>query len=207
MSEKNTGRWGTLAQKKAADKEPKQTAVEAVEREETRPADQEIRAEEPDEPAVTVETDDAIAVNEALIRLENEKEEYKNALIRERADFENYKKRNAALAGDSYKNGVADTATALLPVLDNFERALAAACADKAFSDGMAMILRQLRDALCALGLEEIEADGKFDPNLHNAVMQAEEEGYESNDIVETLQKGYRMKDRILRHAMVKVNK
>jgi len=148
-----------------------------------------------------------MTVNDALCALEEEKEEYKNALIRERADFENYRKRNAELAGASYKNGVADTVKEILPVLDNFERALVVECADKAFSDGMEMIQRQLKDVLTALGLEEIDTGGKFDPNMHNAVMQTDEDGYETNDIVETLQKGYRLKDRILRHAMVKVNK
>jgi molecular chaperone GrpE len=143
----------------------------------------------------------------AAVALEEEKEEYKNALIRERADFENYKKRNADLAAGSYRNGAADTVSAILPVLDNFERALGSECADKAFSDGMEMIMRQLTDVLRALGVEEIDTSGQFDPMLHNAVMQAEEEGRKANDIVETMQKGYKLKDKILRHAMVKVNK
>ena len=146
-------------------------------------------------------------VNEELIALENEREDYKNALIRERADFENYKKRNAELSANSYQNGVADTVSAILPVLDNFERALQAESADKAFSDGMEMIMRQLLDVMSTLGVEAIDTSGKFDPNVHNAVMQVEDEGCESNDIVECMQKGYALKDRILRYAMVKVNK
>lgn len=145
-------------------------------------------------------------VNEALINLENEREDYKNALIRERADFENYKKRNAELSANSYRNGVADTVSGILPVLDNFERALQAECADKAFSDGMGMIMRQLLDVLSTLGVEAIDTSGKFDPNVHNAVMQVDEDGCETNDIVECMQKGYSLKERILRHAMVKVN-
>ncbi len=139
--------------------------------------------------------------------LEKEREEYREALIRERADFENYKKRNASLASASYNNGIIDTVTAVLPVLDNFERALCTECGDKAFFDGMEMIKRQLVDVLTSLGVEEIDVEGKFDPEMHNAVMQVDEEGFEANDIVETLQKGYRLKDKILRHAMVKVNK
>lgn len=157
-----------------------------------------------DEIADGRECDDAQSL---MASLEEEKEDYKNALIRERADFENYKKRNATLAGDSYKNGVADAVSALLPVMDNFERALAASCADQAFADGMRMIQKQMQDAMAALGVEEIGAEGQFDPNVHNAVMQVEEKGYKSNDVVETLQKGYKMNDRVLRHAMVKVNK
>lgn len=144
---------------------------------------------------------------EKLKILEAEKEEYLTALQRERADFENYKKRNATLAAASFQNGVADTVMVILPILDNFERALAAECEDKAFLEGMTMIMRQLRDALKNLGVEEIEAEGQFDPELHNAVMQAEEEGFETNQIVEVLQKGYSLNGKVLRHSMVKVAK
>ena len=144
---------------------------------------------------------------EKLKILEAEKEEYLTALQRERADFENYKKRNATLAAASFQNGVADTVMVILPILDNFERALAAECEDKAFLEGMTMIMRQLRDALKNLGVEEIEAEGQFNPELHNAVMQAEEEGFETNQIVEVLQKGYSLNGKVLRHSMVKVAK
>lgn len=144
---------------------------------------------------------------EKLKVLEAEKEEYLTALQRERADFENYKKRNATLAASSFQNGVADTVMVILPILDNFERALAAECEDKAFLEGMTMIMRQLRDALKNLGVEEIEAEGQFNPELHNAVMQAEEEGFETNQIVEVLQKGYSLNGKVLRHSMVKVAK
>jgi len=146
-------------------------------------------------------------LSEQLKALEAEKDEYVNALIRERADFENYKKRNADLSANSYQNGVADAATAMLPVLDNFERALATECGDQAFLDGVGMIMRQFQEALKNLGVEEIAADGQFDPEFHNAVMQVEEEGREPNSIVEVLQKGYILKGKVLRHTMVKVAK
>lgn len=146
-------------------------------------------------------TDDRIAA------LEEEKEGFKNALIQERADFENYKKRNADVASASYQKGVADAVTQLLPVLDNFERALSSGSEDKAFLDGMVMIQRQLNNVLTSIGVTEIDTDGKFDPNIHNALMQADEEGFESGDIIEVLQKGYKMKDITLRPANVKVNK
>lgn len=144
---------------------------------------------------------------EQLKALEAERDEYVNALVRERADFENYKKRNADLSANSYQNGVADAATAMLPVIDNFERALAVECEDKAFVDGVGMIMRQMCEALKNMGVEEIEADGQFDPEFHNAVMQVEQEGCEPNSIVEVLQKGYILKGRVLRHSMVKVAK
>ncbi len=144
---------------------------------------------------------------EKLKLLEEEKEEYVNALKRERADFENYKKRNSALAATSFQNGVADTVMVILPILDNFERALCTECADQAFLDGISMIMRQLQDALKNLGVEEIPTDGQFDPELHNAVMQAEAEDCEPNQIVEVLQKGYSLNGKVLRHSMVKVAK
>ncbi len=166
----------------------------------------EAEGEEINEPEAS-KVMDAADVNAELIKLEDEKEEFKNALIRERADFENYKKRNAELSASSYKNGVADTASEILPVLDNFERALAAECADTAFLDGMKMIMRQLEGVLAELGVQKIDTDGQFNPEFHNAVLQVDEEGFEPNQIVETMQNGYMLKDKILRHAMVKVNK
>ena len=69
------------------------------------------------------------------------------------------------------------------------------------------MIMRQLKDALTGMGLAEITADGQFDPEFHNAVMQTEEEGFQTNQIVEVLQKGYTLNGKVLRHAMVKVAK
>lgn len=136
-----------------------------------------------------------------------EREEYLNALIRERADFENYKRRNAQVVSRAYADGTADAALAMLPVLDNLERALGTQSQDEALRSGVELVLRQLTDALKALGVEEIEALGvEFDPNLHNAVMQCEpEEGDESGKVKEVLMKGYKMKDKVLRHAMVKV--
>ncbi|MEG2360207.1 MAG: nucleotide exchange factor GrpE [Christensenella sp.] len=146
-------------------------------------------------------------MQEKLKVLEAEKDEYIAALQRERADFDNYRKRNATLATTSFQNGVADATMAILPVLDNFERALTAECADEAFVEGISMIMRQLQETLKNLGVEEIPADGQFDPTVHNAVMQLEAEEFEPNQIVEVLQKGYSLNDRVLRHTMVKVAK
>ena len=144
-----------------------------------------------------------------LEKLEAERDEYKNALIRERADFENYKKRNAVSMATAYADGQAAAAAELLPVLDNLERALAAAEEDSPLKTGVEMVLRQMTDSLGKLGVEEIACLGQpFDPNFANAVMQTEpEEGDESGMVKEVLAKGYKMKDRILRHAMVKVVK
>lgn len=194
--------------KNKADKREKALDEEQMEEMDQALADEEAgQDEDGGESEIEVTADKEMEVKKVLRAYEDERDDYKNALIRERADFENYKKRNASLASDSYNNGVADTVNAILPVLDNFERALASESSDKAFVDGMQMIMRQLVDTLAALGVEPINTACAFDPNLHNAVAQVEDENCESNYIVETLQKGYALKDRILRHAMVKVNK
>ena len=139
--------------------------------------------------------------------LRSEKEEFLTLLKRERADFENYKKRNADLAACSYANGVADTIQSVLPVIDNLERALASNCSDKALTEGIQMIQRQLMETLASYGLEEIEAQGEqFNPESMHAVMQVDRaEGQDTNCVAEVLQKGYKLNGKVLRCAMVKV--
>jgi molecular chaperone GrpE len=95
-------------------------------------------------------------------------------------------------------------------VLDNFERALQVEKTEETASliNGISMVYRQLQDALTSNGVETMETEGQeFDPNLHHAVMQVEDDAFEANHIVEELQKGYVLKDRVIRPAMVKVNK
>ncbi len=142
-----------------------------------------------------------------LEKAQAERDEYLDALKRERADFENYKKRNAAAVSKAYADGTADAVTAILPVIDNFERAAAAPCSDEAYKSGMDLVHRQLTDAVKNMGAEEIESEGKpFDPNLHNAVMQVPcEEGDESGTVKTVLMKGYKIGDKVIRHAMVQV--
>lgn len=163
---------------------------------------QDTSAEDPGE--IVPEAED---LADKVRSLEEERDQYKDALVRERADFENYRKRNAALSASSFDSGVEKAAAAVLPVLDNFERALASECQDKAFADGMQMIMRQLKGALEGLGVTEMDTSGAFNPVYHHAVMQTEEADVPTNTITETLQKGYMLKDKVLRPAMVKVNK
>ena len=138
--------------------------------------------------------------------LQKEKEEAIALAQRLQADFDNYRKRNATLRADSFDDGIRDCIKELLPTLDNFDRALDnAEGVDPGFLEGMKLIQRTLMDALQKQGLSQIPADGKFDPNLHNAVMQQQEEGKEEGDILEVFQKGYEVRGRILRHTMVKV--
>lgn len=120
------------------------------------------------------------------------------------AEFNNYRKRNASLRTDSIDDGMRDVIRALLPVLDNFERALANSD-DSSFAKGTEQIHKQLIEVLTKFGLEEIPAEGIFDPNLHDAVIRDEEGEGESGTITSVLQKGYTVKGKIIRHTMVKV--
>lgn len=137
---------------------------------------------------------------------EKEKDEAVNLAQRLQADFDNYRKRNATLRTDSQDEGVRECIAELLPVLDNFDRALACTeGVEESFVAGMRLVQRALLDALNKLGMKEIPAEGAFDPNYHNAVLQEPQEGTESGQILEVLQKGYEARGRILRHTMVKV--
>ena len=142
-----------------------------------------------------------------LEKVRAERDDYLDALKRERADFENYKKRNADLVSKAFADGVADAVGGILPVIDNLERAIAAAEEESPVKKGVEMVLKQFNDVLTGMGVTTIEAEGqKFDPNFHHAVMQVEpQEGQESGTVVEVLQKGYQLKGKILRYAMVKV--
>lgn len=130
-------------------------------------------------------------------------------LIRNAAEFDNYKKRTAREKEDFYKSAVCETVAPLLPVLDNLERAVAAA-EDSGESgsvlDGVKMVKKQFEDALKSIGVEPIEAVGEqFDPEKHNAVMTADSDEDE-NTVLEEFQKGYIYCDKVVRHSMVKVS-
>ncbi len=120
------------------------------------------------------------------------------------AEFANFRKRNASIRSESIDDGAREVIKALLPVLDNFERAFANDD-DSPFAKGIEQIYKQLIACLEKCGMEEIEAEGKFDPNLHEAVMQDNESEAESGTITAVLQKGFRVKGKIIRHTMVKV--
>ena len=136
-----------------------------------------------------------------------QRDEYLDSLRRTQADFQNFKRRNQTARADGYEDGVREAIAAMLPSIDNLERALDAA--DKAgvndgLTDGVRMTLNTLLDGLKRFGFEEVPSLGEqFDPELHNAVMR--EAGDEPGKILEVFQKGYRVKDKIIRYAMVKV--
>ncbi len=142
--------------------------------------------------------DDALAAE-----LAEQKEQY----LRLFAEFDNFRKRTAKEKLETYGDATAKTVEQLLPVVDNFERAIDAPCTDAQYKEGMVMIFNQLRTCLEKLGVEEIEALGaEFDPNIHQAIKQAEaDEEYPENTVCEVFQKGYKLKERLIRPAMVAV--
>jgi len=148
------------------------------------------------------------ALADQLAAAQAEKEELRQTLVRRQADFENYRKRIERERHEEAQRAVARLIEALLPVLDAFERALAAHD-DPAYEDyrkGFELIYRQLRDALERQGLNRIEAEGKtFDPHLHHAIERIESEDHEDGAVLEVLQPGYRLRDKVLRPATVRV--
>ena len=133
-------------------------------------------------------------------------EELNDKLMRQMAEFDNYRKRTEKEKAANYIVGARDVIEKLLPVVDNFERGLANADESDPFVDGMNKVYKQLVTIFEDLGVEPIEAVGKeFDPNLHNAVMHIDDEELGENIVAEEFQKGYIYKDKVVRHSMVKV--
>ena len=144
---------------------------------------------------------------ERLAEVERERDEYLNDLKRVAADFENYRKRVArdqeGLAARAHERLVKE----LLPVLDDLERALEAAAEQEEakLEEGVRLVHRELVEALAREGLVEVETDGKFDPHVHEALLSQPSEE-EDGAVIEVLQKGYRLGDRVLRPARVVVS-
>ena len=151
-------------------------------------------------------TNDA-ELEERLAEVEREREEYLNDLKRVAADFENYRKRVArdqeGLVARAHERLVKE----LLPVLDDLERALEAAAQheEAKLEEGVRLVHRELVEALAREGLVEVETDGQFDPHVHEALVSQPSE-QEDGSVIEVLQKGYRLGDRVLRPARVVVS-
>ena len=138
------------------------------------------------------------------VKLAQSQDQYKRTL----AEFDNFRKRTAKEMAARYEDGQRAAAEKLLPVVDNFERAMnASENKEDQFYQGIALIARQLEQALADMGIEPIKADPgtTFDHNLHHAVAHVEDDAYGQSEIVEILQKGYKQRDKVLRPSMVKV--
>lgn len=142
---------------------------------------------------------------EALELAVKQRDDYLDSLRRTQADFQNFKRRNQTARSDGYMDGTCDVITAALPAIDNLERALGAAPEGDPLAEGVRMTLKLMLDSLSRFGFEEVPALGEeFDPEKHNAVMR--EQTDDPGKVLEVFQKGYRVKDRIIRYAMVKVS-
>jgi molecular chaperone GrpE len=150
------------------------------------------------------------AAHEKIAELQAKLDESENRIYRLQADFENSRRRARLDLEASEKYRAQKLITDLLPAIDNFERALQMESDNeqvKSVLQGIEMVYRGLLDALKNEGAVQIESVGKeFDPQIHHAVMQVQEDGIQSNTVVEEFQKGYMLKDRVIRPAMVKVN-
>lgn len=133
--------------------------------------------------------------------------ELKDRVLRQMAEFDNYRKRTEKEKASMYEIGAKDVIEKILPIVDNFERGLAAAeNKDDPFVQGMEKTYKQLMTTLDGLDVKAIRAEGEtFDPNYHNAVMHCEDDSVGENTVVQELQKGYTYRGKVVRHSMVKV--
>ena len=156
--------------------------------------------------AAAAEADKTAELQQKIEALEKELADEKEKYLRLDAEYYNYRTRSLKEKQDAYDNALTKAVTEVLSVIDNFERALTAECADANFKKGVEMIFRQYTAILEKLGVKEIEAEGKpFDPNFHNAVSQITYENLGENTVAAVLRKGYIMGNKVIRHAMVTV--
>ena len=160
--------------------------------------EEEMPGEETDDGEPDI-VDEADAFEKAL-------QEANDKYMRLFAEFDNFRKRTAKEKSETYQDAVAKTVLELLPAVDSFERAMEAPCTDEAYRSGMEKIYQQMTACLAKLGVEEIPSlNEPFDPKVHNAIRQVEDENFGESTVCEVYQKGYRLGDRIIRCAMVSV--
>lgn len=148
------------------------------------------------------------AVSEEQDGVSSEINDLQTKLVRLQADFQNYKKRVEKEKDDLVSIGVVSIANEILPVIDNFERALEHEGDSASFKEGMELIYEGLKNALKAKGIVELKALGEdFNPDFHQAVSMGHNDEYKENQVIEVLLKGYEYNGKVIRHAMVIVNK
>ncbi|MDU7148665.1 MAG: nucleotide exchange factor GrpE [Clostridium sp.] len=138
-------------------------------------------------------------------KLNNEVEALKERLLRISAEYDNYRKRTTKEKEGIYTDACTDVLKEMIPVLDTLERAIAVDGSVEDFKKGIDMTIKGFKGSFEKLGVEEIDATGEFDPNLHQAVMHVQDESFGTNSVVEVFQKGYKRGEKIIRHTMVKV--
>lgn len=148
------------------------------------------------------------AVSEEQDGVSSEINDLQTKLVRLQADFQNYKKRVEKEKDDLVSIGVVSIANEILPVIDNFERALEHEGDSASFKEGMELIYEGLKNALKAKGIVELKALGEdFNPDFHQAVSMGHNDEYKENQVIEVLLEGYEYNGKVIRHAMVIVNK
>ena len=178
-------------EKKELETEEKQEAVEEA------PAEEAPKEEAPKE-----EAPQESELEQARKALAAEHDKY----LRLAAEYDNFRKRSIKEKDTRYADAKADTVAKFLPVYDNLERALANETSDEAYKKGVELIMTELKKIMTGLGVEEFGEKGDaFDPNAHNAVMHIENEELGENVIAQVFQKGFRMGDKVIRHAVVQV--
>ena len=186
------------------EKEQKEQVTEEVVEETAEQTTEEVETVEAEAEATEI-----AEVNE-VEELEKKLQDEENRYLRLRADFDNFKRRTQTERESAAKYRSQSLLTDLLPVLDNFERALQVDATTEdcqSIKKGIEMVYRSLVEATAKEGLEVIETvDHPFDPNVHQAVMQEQDDSKEAGVVLQELQRGYKLKDRVLRPAMVKVN-
>ncbi len=148
----------------------------------------------------------ADTADERIRAAEAKAEEYLDMAQRVQADFDNFRRRNASARSEAFEEGIREMLKQMLPVVDNLERALAVETEDQKLKEGVELIMKEVNTILEKRGVTVIDRKGEvFDPRLENAVMRAEADAGEPGTVAAVFQKGYRIGDVILRHAMVQV--
>ncbi len=194
---------------KASEEENIESAGGAAEEEENSGEEEELEEEASQDDNVPKERKSFFKKKEKKDKRDEKIEELNDRLIRQIAEFDNFRKRTEKEKSQMFEIGAKDIVEKILPVVDNFERGLATvpdAEKESAFVQGIELVYKQFMKALEDAGVKPIEAVGKeFDPNFHNAVMHAEDENFGENIVSEEFQKGYIYRDSVVRHSMVKV--
>ena len=158
------------------------------------------------EVSIAISMEEFDAMKTQLAEAQAKTQEFMDALLRERADFTNFRRRSEAEAQQSYRYAAGTTIKKFMAVMDDLERALAHRPTGDSWADGVELVYRKYQTILDAEGVTRIDAEGKpFDPNLHEAIMQEPSENHESGTVIAVLQQGYMHGDRVLRPALVKV--
>lgn len=163
--------------------------------------------EELDENNIVEENVEVMDSDVDVQKLQEDLDNTTDRLKRLMAEFDNYKKRASKEREQLYNSLVADIMMAFLPVMDNLEKAINTNTEDEGYKQGMELVAKQFKDVLKSFGLEEIKTEGEiFNPILHEAVSSVQDDTKESQEIIEEFRKGYKMGDKVIRHAMVVVN-